>query len=351
MNFFRTILIWLARLVCVLAVSGTVSLLVLQTTLLDRTDVKQWLKASGLYDSSLISALFPAESTQVDIPTVAATSQELVSNEAVKAALQRTFTTDFIQSGFESVIDNSYDWMEGKRATFAFSVPVDSKRDTFIAELIKEVEPRVAALPPCGVVAQSLCRPAPIPPADFTRQIVTDSIGQSDFLKAPITQTMFAAASQQQDTTSLSELPRLRSAVAFLLYLLPVLFCVAALGGALLSLRGTRLQFFIKLSRGVFSNMILAVVIAGVVLLLDRSGALPIEQLLGQSNPLAPFIAHFITQMITGIAWTLLLIAGITLVISTGSWIALSIIKKRRPAIELPPNPSINAPHPAPHES
>lgn len=338
MNFLRTVALWFLRLLCVLSVSALVSLVTLSMTLLDRNDVKQWLSASGAYDSSLIETLFTAESVEANLSQPLPADQTLLSNEVVKNAMMRTFTSDFIQSGFETVIDASYDWIEGKRASFSFSIPLETKRDTFIAELTKEVEPRVAALPPCGSTVQSLCRPSTMTPAEFTQQIIVGSIDQANILKAPLTEQMFATASKNQDSTILTELPRLRSAVTLLLFILPALFCISALGAALLTLRGVRLQFFIKLSRGIFFNMILVVIMAGAFIALAHSQALPIQQLIGEANPLAPVLERFVTQMLGGFGWALLLVAGVTLLLSTASWIGLSVIKNRHPTQVQPVN-------------
>lgn len=329
MNFLRTVALWFLRLLCVLSVSILVSLVTLSMTLLDRNDIKQWLSASGAYDSSLIETLFTTESVEADPSQPLPVDQTLISNEVVKNAMMRTFTSDFIQSGFETVIDASYDWMEGKRATFSFSIPLEAKRDTFISELTKEVEPRVAALPPCGSAVQSLCRPSTMTPAEFTQQLIVGSIDQANILKAPLTEQMFTTASQNQDSTILTELPRLRSAVTLLLFILPALFCISALGAALLTLRGGKLQFFIKLSRGIFFNMLLVIVMAGAFIALAHSQALPIQQLIGEANPLAPVLERFVTQMLGGFGWALLLVAGITLLVSAACWIGLSIVKNR----------------------
>ncbi|MDB5177944.1 MAG: hypothetical protein JWO61_327 [Candidatus Saccharibacteria bacterium] len=345
MHTVRSIFVWLLRFVCVLAISGTVYLVTLSTTLLDRNDVKQWMSTSGLYsDNMLISTLYPAETIENQVSGLVISDQNLIPTTAIQHALQRTFPDAFIGTSFETVINNSYDWLEGKRATFNFSIPVDSKRDVFIRELAKEIEPQVATLPICGVLSQTLCRPAFLSPSEFTEQAITSTMGGSDFLKAPITEAVFTSAPQTKETAILSELPHLRWLVSLLLYLLPIIALFSALIGGLLTLRGTRLKFFIKLSRGVFSTMVLAVVIAGSVLILDNTHNLYIEQLLGNSNPLAPLMAHFLTNMIVGIAWTLLLWAGLALLLATISWIMLSLLAKRRP-VSQPPTAFSNIPY------
>ena len=341
MNVLKSLLVWLLRVVCVLSISALVYLTVLSLTLLDRNDVKEWLHASGAYNSSLIETLFTAQPAETTAPPA---DQAFVTNEAVKNAMVHTFTPDFIQSGFGAVIDASYDWLEGKRTTFTFSVPLQAKRETFIAALIKEVEPHVAALPACSSVQQGLCRPDSLPASSFTQQIVTDSLGSSDFLTTPLTEATFSSAASQS-STDLSRLPQLRSGLTMLLYALPAIFGLCVLGGALLSGRGNRLQFFIKITRAVFSNMILSVGVAGLVLAVSYTQGLPLQQLLDPSNPLTPLLGRFLTHMILDIAWTLLFVAGSTLLLSAVIWIILVQIRNhpRHQALPMPTSEATQA--------
>jgi len=344
---FRTPALWFARLICVTAVSGTVYLATLSTTVLDRHDVKEWLGASGLYeDGALISAI-TAQQPETSLPTTTAitTEQDLITNTAIKNALSRTFPTPFLEQSFNSVIDTSYDWMEGKRADFSFSVPVNSRREIFIAELIKEVEPRVASLQLCSFTARTLCRPD-VPVTDFTRQLVTDSLAASDFLQTPITEAAFSSAASSSEVASLSEFPTLRWTVGLLLWILPLIGVAALLGAWLLTERGHKLALGSKVSRAVFSSMTLAVIASGAIIIIEKIYGFPIASALPQVGALAPIMTKFITELILGFSWTLLLYASIPLVVSLIGWITFAQIKKRRtpPTAPLPDIPSPQPP-------
>jgi len=329
MHTLRIFSLWLLRLLCITAVSGTVYLATISTTLLDRHDVKEWLGASGLYDDgALISALFAAQPETTPQTGIVTTEQDIITTDATKHALARAFPASFLRQSFNSVIDTSYDWMEGKRSDFSFTVPVQSKRQAFIEELIKEVEPRVATLPLCTVNARTLCRPN-MSVADFTRQLITDSLAASDFLQTPITEATFSTATSSTEVASLSQLPHLRQTVSWLLWILPAIFILGVLGAWLLTERGHKLALGTKLSRGIFSSMTLAVLMAGAIILVEKFYGLPIESALPQAGPLAPIMGKFLAEMILAVSWTLLFVASIPLVISLAGWITFAQLKKR----------------------
>lgn len=339
--------LWLLRLLCVMAVSGTIYLVTISTTLLDRHDVKQWVSTSGVYkDGALITALFtqPPEA-QAQTPTnTVITEQDIITTESIKHALIRTFPAPLLKQYFNGVIDESYNWMEGKSNNFSFLVPIDAKRQTFINELIKEVEPTVATLPPCSLYTNTICRPANVAPADFARQLVTDSLATSDFMQTPITEKTFSSATSVSERTSLSQLPVLRQAIGLLLWILPVLFIVTTLGVWLLAAPGNRLNVFSKISRTIFSSMTLAVLLSSAIIIIQKVHGLPIEAAMPKAGAMAPIMARFVTELILAFSWALLVIAAIPLAISLISWITLVQLKKRHaaqvaPTTAAPPQP------------
>lgn len=329
------------RLVCLTALSGMVYLAMLSTTLLDRTDVKQWLSGSGLYaNNTLVSSIFAPQPSSGQIGDMSTVEESLIPSEAIANAAARTFTTPYLKTSFEHVIDKSYDWIEGQVTAFTFSVPVQTKREVFIGELVKKVEPRITTLPLCNLQARTICRPD-IPVSEFARQVVTDSISQSDFLQTPITQASFSAATSSQEIETLSRLPQLRSIIATLLWVFPIVFILSLGAIWLLAPHDNKLRAFIKLSRGAFSSMLLATILSVAVIIIERVYGFPLETIMPPVGELGPIFAAFITQLVLGMAWALLLFAGVVLVLSTLSWIVLAQIKKylssRLPVSPLPP--------------
>jgi hypothetical protein len=165
MNIFRHILIGLASLVFITAVTGFAYTLTLHTTVMDRTVVKTWLNESQVYDGRLINALVQtatANNGQDGTPQPAPTNALTPSPDVVKTALNATFTPEFTRTQIEGVINDAYDWIDGTRPNFTFSIPIDQKRDTLIAQLAKGLGPQIAALPICQVTTytqNSVCRP------------------------------------------------------------------------------------------------------------------------------------------------------------------------------------------------
>lgn len=329
MPSFRSFSLWFLRLICLTALSGLVYLAMISTTILDRSDVKQWLNASGLYaNNTLVSAIFSPQPTNTQIGDIPTVEQSFISSEAIKNAAARTFTDSYLQTSFEHVIDQSYNWIEGQGTEFSFSIPIQTKRDVFISELVKEVEPRIAALPLCTLQSRTICRPN-MPVSQFAQQIVTDSISQSDFLQTPITEASFAPATSNQEIETLSQLPRLRSIITTLLWIFPIIFILSLGALWLLAPHGNKLRTFIKLSRGAFSSMLLTTILSGIVIVIERTNGFPLESILPPAGELTPIFAAFVNQLILGMAWGLLLFAGTVLILSTLSWITLSQLKKR----------------------
>ena len=182
MNILRNFLIGLMRFTCITALSGFIYLLTLQTTVMDRMVVKNWLNESGIYDGKLLTALLQTGDTQTTQPEAAAAITP--STDAIKTSLNATFTPEFTKTHIEQIIDSTYDWAEGKSPTLSFSVPIDEKRETFVQSLSRALEPQIAALPVCqsvaaaqeGAVVQLDAQAIAVQAGDF--QVVVQVAGQ-----------------------------------------------------------------------------------------------------------------------------------------------------------------------------
>ena len=186
----RHFIIGICTFLFVMGLATLVYIGVLQQTVFNRHATKQWVADSGMYTNNVVPALIQAGGKTASGANIGSTPGSFeLSDEAVKTALDATFTSAFVQQEFESIIDKFYDWQQGKTASFDFSIPIDQKRDTFIAELSAAAEPQVAALPLCSarLAAGTLCRPANIPPADFAAFIITDKVDRTNLFVAPIT--------------------------------------------------------------------------------------------------------------------------------------------------------------------
>jgi hypothetical protein len=342
MNILRALLIGLASLVYVVAISGFVYLLTLNTTIMDRTVVKSWLKESQIYDGQLISALVqtpPTDSQQGG--TQSPTNTISASPEAVKAALNTAFTPEFIQTQLEGVVDNAYNWIDGTSPKFTFSVPIDQKRDVIIAELAKSIEPQVAALPVCRstqIAQQSVCRPANVSAQQLATELTTQSIDESGAFSAPLTNASFTksaqASGQPASTSTLANLPTISKGIDTLLLVLPIIAIASIAIIIVATVRGQRLTAAARLARRIFFGMLFILVPALVIVWLAKDNDFGLANLL--TTPSAALFIPLIKTIGVGILGKLALISGIVGGIAAIFWIGLSIWK-RQVALTTPP--------------
>lgn len=333
MSILRRITIWSISLVCVTAVSGIVYILTLESTLLDRTAVKQWLVDARVYDDNmLIDALVqtPPENTQpID--------QLTLPPDAVKSAMGNTFTGDFIKTQIETVVDKSYDWIEGKTPTFQFSVPIDQKRETLIHQLATVIEPQIEAIPLCSRTSTPNCRPSTSSLSQFATEIAAQSINGSGSFDKPITNKTFADASSKSakktEVVPLSELPAIRSAINVLFVVLPIIVVLSLVAIVFLAQNSDRLKIFTKLARRLFFSMLVSVVLCTVILWFARDSDFGLKDFLStQSGAMGQLVAPFLKNMITGFAGSLLFWSGIFGSISLLAW-AGCIVEAKRPIV------------------
>jgi hypothetical protein len=341
MNILRAMLISLAGFVCIIAISGSVYLLTLQTTIMDRTVVKGWLGDSKIYDGKLISAFVQTTNAgggQGGNPQSQANIS--ASPEAIKTALNATFTPDFVQTQIEAILNNAYDWTENKTPEFTFSIPIDQKRDTLIQQLSKAVEPQIAALPICRSTQQapqSTCRPSNVTIEQFASQLTTQSIDESGAFAAPITNESISKNNQkdpqQSDKSPLTQLPAIRAGIDMLLIILPIAAIVSIAIVILATATGRRLAASSRLSRRIFFSMLLTLIPAIAVIWIAR------DHDFGLSNMFAAQIGELVIPLIktiiVGIAHKLALLSGIVCGTSAAVWIGLTIWQRKRQVIEV----------------
>src|ERR1700704_5115691 len=104
MNFWRALLASLLSLVCTLAVSAFVILQTLETTVLDRQEVKGWLDKSGIYNNLLNTFISASPAAQQEMQN----GSSIISVDAQKAALNQTLNAAYMQQSTEKVLDSAY---------------------------------------------------------------------------------------------------------------------------------------------------------------------------------------------------------------------------------------------------
>lgn len=352
MNILRTILVGLASFTFVIAVTGLVYLLTLQTTIMDRTVVKSWLNESQLYDGRLINTLVQTTNAGGGPNDTAQPADNLSpSPEAVKSALNATFTPAFTRTQLEGVVDNAYNWIDGTSPTFSFSIPIDQKRDTLIAELAKRVEPKLAALPVCRVVPltqQPTCRPADTTASELAIQLTTQSIDDSGAFAAPITNESFSknkqATAKSPGQPTISQLPAYHNAIELLLLILPIVAAFSLFVIIFATKTGLRLVRVARLSRRIFFGMLFIFIPTAIVIWLARDSDLGLSNLFAAQT--SALVVPLLKTILVGILTQLALFTGIGGLVSVITWIVLSIIKRSRVPSVTPPTP-VSSPTPA----
>ncbi|MDB5167781.1 MAG: hypothetical protein JWO55_39 [Candidatus Saccharibacteria bacterium] len=333
MKILRMIVAGLAGFACAVSLVGIVYLFTLQATVMNRSAVKSWISDNKIYDGKLITALVQtssADSPQSNIPSSAIN----VSPEIIKSAMVATFPPDFVQMHTEAVIDSAYDWIEGKSPEFKFSIPIDQKRDTFIQQLSKSLEPQVTVLPVCGSVriAQNIaCRPPNLTAEQFAVQITTQSLSASETFTTPLTNESFSQSTQndtpQPGTSLLPRLPMLHAATDMLFVILPTIAIISVLTVIFVNTAGHRLVASARLARLIFFSMLVTFTPALIILFILKYNDFGLVNLFGAQ--MGELIVPLIKTIIIDIAYNLAIFSGIAGILAVITWIILSVQQQR----------------------
>jgi hypothetical protein len=357
MNIFRHILIGLASLVFITAVTGFAYTLTLHTTVMDRTVVKTWLNESQVYDGRLINALVQtatANNGQDGTPQPPAPTNALTpSPDVVKTALNATFTPEFTRTQIEGVINDAYDWIDGTRPNFTFSIPIDQKRDTLIAQLAKGLGPQIAALPICQVTTytqNSVCRPPNVTVEQLANEITAQSVNDSGTFAKPINNESLTQANTQQSSKqpTLSQLPTVRKTIDLLLWLLPVVGLTSLIAIIFATTKGQRMAQVARLSRRVSLSMLFIFIPTVIVVYLAKDNDFGLAGMFNAQT--GELVVPLVKTILVGILSRLGLITGSIAALSAATWIILNILQRHKPQ-PLPVAPSINPSTPPPIEA
>lgn len=335
MKIFRIVLNGFAAFICVTSIVGLVYLFTLQATVMDRDAVKGWLSDSKIYEGNLIASLIQPAATTEPVPTQMTLG---TSPEMMKTALNATFTPDFIREQVEGVIDNTYDWVEGKNPELTFSIPIDQQRDTFIQQLSKTLEPQIAALPICGSVQADVCRPASLTVEQLASQMTTQSIDESGMFAAPLTPASFPQDTQQPTSPLLAQLPALREIVDLLFIILPIIIILSVVTIIFATQPDRRLTAAVHLSRRIVFSMLFTLIPAAIVMFLLKDNDFGLSQMFAAQ--IGDLIVPLIKIVIVDIAYNLVLFSGITAMISAAAWITLAVWQKKIKETRAFKNPS-----------
>ena len=354
MNVLRAILASLMSLICTLAVSGYVILQTVETTLLDKQQVKTWFQSSNIY-GDLFPALVNADQT-VEQQTANASSS-LITKETIQAALNKTFDTAYVQAQTEKVIDSTYSWLNGTGNAITFSINTTEKKQSFIENLAAELEPKLAALPQCANYNQfDSTNPTCLPPGATAKtaaqSLATDAANSTTFFNQPITNQTVDEANKQSGTstaespltssnTAANNLPALLKNIQAWGAWLPLLAIVS--GGLCIVLSRNRFKaskhLTGRLTVGLALTAALGLVIASLGAAFEANAA---------STIVATIVVPVVHQAAPAIGNRLAFISGSLALATCAIWLTLTIIKKRREKAQLLRPPAVETPQQKP---
>lgn len=157
--------------------------------------IKSSISTSGMLEAARDSAI---ESAQKD--KSAADSELDFSDPNVVVAFKNAFSTDFLQTNSNNVIDGFYSWLNGKTKVPEFSIDLKQSKQQLAESISVLAVNRVNSLPACTLQQLRALNPANIDPftidcqphginlSDVKAKVYSAIVSDNDFLKdAPIT--------------------------------------------------------------------------------------------------------------------------------------------------------------------
>ena len=327
----------IAYFLCTLSITTLIWLLTLQATILNRQTTKTWLNQSSLYTQLIPQTIKTTGQQTLDTEKPTPTNV-VITPSILQTALENTFPPSYIQNQTETIVDSTYNWLEGTSRDIIINIPIQDKKPLFTAELARAIQPSLASLPPCMNLVQMLdtapCMPVGVDQAAFAQKIAETAVSESIFFNQPLTNTDltgqssdFGATPQQQhDFQTLSVLPMYRQWLSILLLILPVIAVTSTL--AIILIAPDKLLALGRLCRRLAISAGLTLVAGLVLLYLGNHASSAIPGLADQ--PAAALFIPVLQQALTGIATQLAIISGTVAAITGLSWLTISLIRRRQ---------------------
>lgn len=332
-TFFRSSVLSLCAVLATIALSVAISLLAVHNTAMRESNVKQWLVAGEVYTNNPLSVFIKPS---IDLPPGIIAQFNLQASD-LTGAIDAAFPPQFLQQHTEHSVDALYAWLRGETDNLAVSVPVPERRDIFVAELTKILQPRVAALPVCtpGMQSTVLCRSANDSVESLSARLASSAATNSTLFEQPLElslNTTTSPATSAAPTLPVSNLPGTFQAVrpmiigSFIIFLLCVVItyfcCTKPLRPVALTRLARRLTFSLGFS---------AFTIYFVAYLLGN-GTLNLP---GTAAPFVPFLRIALADILSTYGLYTLIAAAI----AAAAWAGLGYWQKQQPQPTLPATP------------
>lgn len=328
MRIVRPLLIGMTLVLSIASIALLVYFATLQMTALNRTAVKSWMDKGGVYQNNLFPTLIHSGTTSTQPQ---ADNRYGIPNDALKLALERTFTKTYVRGQAETTVNQFYDWLEGKSNDFAFIIPINEKRDTFIAEFSRAATPHIAKLPICSATLSSAtpCRPANIAPELYAQTIITNSLNQSAFFQKPI-------ALPSVNSSNSSALTPLKTTRSILPYSLAITIglIIVAIGAAAAHIwlipANQRLRGLAHLGKRIFFSQVFTLIASLALIWGFASGFLALPTLTDAPSLVTDTINDTLRLAIFDVAGMLALLSGILCVLGIASWVGILTYRRKK---------------------
>jgi len=321
MNIMRWVGRGLLLTVTTVSIALWITVMTLQSTLLNRSAVLGWLDNSGAYNH-VLSSVINLQNVGQDSGTF--------DQETLQKAIGKTLPPSYIKQVSETGINAVFDWLEGKSDTIAFSIPVADKRTELQQQLQNVIAPQLKNLPVCksnlsGLASKEIdCLPAGSSPEQAATTAAKQAVGGSEFLTKPINQEVINSTGLQ----TISWLPMLDQSLGLLSWLLPLVALLCGVGYIFIGsshLRNLRsLAGHLLFSSGITTAAGLALWYFGSNIQLDQASSEA-----SQSALLSDVIQPIIHQVVPAIGISLMLFAGSMAFVAGATWVTLLILGKR----------------------
>lgn len=195
MNIFKKIVTGFIAGLLSLALFGMAWANIGLRTIHDREVVKGWFEKSDFYHQVVDVVLEKARdsATEQDEQQKSDSVGSLpVNDPAIQSIAKQAFSPDLLKTSVESLLDGSYDWLDGTTKDIAFSIDLTSAKQQLADGLGAYVTNRTTALPVCTPAQTgdfdgftATCRPSALSAAAAGANFTSDLLKQ-DFLKDPI---------------------------------------------------------------------------------------------------------------------------------------------------------------------
>lgn len=338
MNIALSIVRWLLALGIGAALGMWIFAATVNATFANREVVKGWIADSGAYAKVL-------ENGDKFIRTDETQTNGIVTPEVIKQAFAKTYDANYLQQSTNTVIDATYDWMDGSAQAIEFSIPVQEKSAEFNQNLMDLIMPKLLALPQCTgripTTTTITCLPPGVEPIDYAEQLT-----QQQFIKDPITHETLKETVRDVPRSDL--LPQAVALIHTLMWALPLIGIIFAALYVLAS--PDKLRGIIHVARQLTISA--SITLIGGLFIWFASSSVNLAtgtdaQELAVANAVVNPLARTILPDV-GIA--LSLYSGLVVAIAGATWLGVAIWRHKRnsqpPTISSPPvpPPPTNAP-------